>query len=82
MPKPSVAELRPVVHPPGVKDRRSGEHWAGRLYMREISLHVDRHLVHTRVTPNQLTCLMTFFGVLAAFAVDALLYGSEVEVVG
>ena len=36
--KPSVAELRPVVHPEGVKDRRSGEHWAGRIYMREISL--------------------------------------------
>jgi phosphatidylglycerophosphate synthase len=49
-----------------VKDRRSGEHWAGRLYMREISLRVDRHLVGTRVTPNQLTYLMTVFGVLAA----------------
>ncbi|WP_263172397.1 CDP-alcohol phosphatidyltransferase family protein [Streptomyces sp. SCSIO ZS0520] len=66
MPRPSVAELRPVVHPPGVKDRRSGEHWAGRLYMRELSLRVDRHLVNTRVTPNQLTYLMTLAGVLAA----------------
>jgi phosphatidylglycerophosphate synthase len=65
MSKPSVAELRPVVHPAGVKDRRSGEHWAGRVYMREISLRVDRHLVNTRVTPNQLTYLMTVFGVLA-----------------
>ncbi|MBY8881143.1 CDP-alcohol phosphatidyltransferase family protein [Actinacidiphila acidipaludis] len=66
MPKPSVAELRPVVHPAGVKDRRSGEHWAGRLYMRELSLRIDRHLVLTRITPNQLTYLMTVFGVLAA----------------
>lgn len=66
MPKPSVAELRPVVHPAGVKDRTSGEHWAGRLYMREVSLRVDRHLVNTRVTPNQLTYLMTVAGVLAA----------------
>jgi phosphatidylglycerophosphate synthase len=49
-----------------VKDRRSGEHWAGRLYMREISLRIDRHLVNTRVTPNQLTYLMTLSGVLAA----------------
>ncbi|MEU6322103.1 CDP-alcohol phosphatidyltransferase family protein [Streptomyces sp. NPDC047009] len=65
MSRPSVAELRPVVHPAGVKDRRSGEHWAGRLYMREISLRVDRYLVNTRVTPNQLTYLMTVFGVLA-----------------
>ncbi|MEU9760375.1 CDP-alcohol phosphatidyltransferase family protein [Streptomyces sp. NPDC047985] len=66
MQKPSIAELRPVVHPPGVKDRRSGEHWAGRLYMREISLRVDRHLVNTRITPNQLTYVMTVAGVLAA----------------
>ncbi|MEU3224124.1 CDP-alcohol phosphatidyltransferase family protein [Streptomyces sp. NPDC006976] len=66
MPRPSVAELRPVVHPPGVKDRRSGEHWAGRIYMREISLRVDRYLVNTKVTPNQLTYLMTVAGVLAA----------------
>jgi uncharacterized membrane protein len=49
-----------------VKDRRSGEHWMGRLYMREVSLRVDRYLVNTRVTPNQLTYLMTVFGVLAA----------------
>ena len=38
----------------------------GRLYMREVSLRVDRYLVNTRVTPNQLTYLMTVFGVLAA----------------
>ncbi|MET7454151.1 CDP-alcohol phosphatidyltransferase family protein [Streptomyces sp. NPDC005574] len=66
MSRPSVAELRPVVHPAGVKDRRSGEHWAGRLYMREVSLRIDRYLVDTRITPNQLTYLMTVCGVLAA----------------
>ncbi|MFG3281768.1 CDP-alcohol phosphatidyltransferase family protein [Streptomyces sp. NPDC048111] len=66
MPRPSVAELRPVVHPAGVKDRVSGEHWGGRLYMREISLRITRVLVTTKVTPNQLTYLMTLSGVLAA----------------
>ncbi|MFF5932730.1 CDP-alcohol phosphatidyltransferase family protein [Streptomyces sp. NPDC012508] len=66
MPRPSVAELRPVVHPAGVKDRRSGEHWGGRLYMREISLRITRRLVTTKITPNQLTYVMTLFGVLAA----------------
>ncbi|MFJ9643273.1 CDP-alcohol phosphatidyltransferase family protein [Streptomyces sp. NPDC004244] len=66
MPRPSVAELRPVVHPAGVKDRRSGEHWGGRLYMREVSLRITRVLVGTKVTPNQLTYLMTLCGVLAA----------------
>ncbi|MER7664113.1 MULTISPECIES: CDP-alcohol phosphatidyltransferase family protein [unclassified Streptomyces] len=66
MPRPSVAELRPVVHPAGVKDRRSGEHWGGRLYMREISLRITRLLVTTKITPNQLTYVMTICGVLAA----------------
>ncbi|GAA0931555.1 CDP-alcohol phosphatidyltransferase family protein [Streptomyces thermoalcalitolerans] len=56
------------MHPEGVKDRRSGEHWAGRLYMREVSLRVDRCLVGTRITPNQLTCLMVVAGVLAGAA--------------
>ncbi|MCP3818296.1 CDP-alcohol phosphatidyltransferase family protein [Streptomyces sp. A3M-1-3] len=68
MPRPSVAELRPVVHPEGVKDRRSGEHWAGRLYMREISLRIDPYLVNTRITPNQLTYLMVVVGVLGGAA--------------
>lgn len=68
MPKPSVAELRPVVHPAGLKDRRSGEHWAGRIYMREISLHWTRHLVNSRVTPNQLTYLMIVAGIAAGAA--------------
>ncbi len=53
------------MHPAGVKDRRSGEHWAGRLYMREISLRWTRHLVNARVTPNQLTYLMVVAGVAA-----------------
>lgn len=34
--------------------------------MREISLRCDRYLVNTRITPNQLTYLMTVAGVLAA----------------
>ncbi|WP_193386451.1 CDP-alcohol phosphatidyltransferase family protein [Streptomyces xiaopingdaonensis] len=68
MRKPSPAELRPVVHPEGVKDRRSGEHWAGRLYMRELSLRVDPYLVNSRITPNQLTYLMVVAGVLAGAA--------------
>ncbi|MFD5032183.1 CDP-alcohol phosphatidyltransferase family protein [Streptomyces sp. NPDC058405] len=68
MPRPSVAELRPVVHPEGVKDRRSGEHWAGRMYMREISLHVDPYLVNTRISPNQLTYLMVVVGVIGGAA--------------
>ncbi|MDQ0939415.1 phosphatidylglycerophosphate synthase [Streptomyces sp. V1I1] len=51
-----------------MKDRRSGEHWAGRLYMREISLHIDPYLVNTKITPNQLTYLMVVVGVLGGAA--------------
>jgi phosphatidylglycerophosphate synthase len=65
-PRPSIAELRAVAQPPGLLGRRSAEHWAGRLYMRRISLHATRLLVGTRVTPNTLTVLMIVAGVLAA----------------
>lgn len=34
--------------------------------MREVSLRVDRYLVNTKVTPNQLTYVMTVAGALAA----------------
>lgn len=47
-------------------ERRSGEHWAGRLYMRHISLRVTRLLVNTRVTPNSLTYMMIVVGVIGA----------------
>ncbi|MGH8866453.1 MAG: CDP-alcohol phosphatidyltransferase family protein [Actinomycetes bacterium] len=65
MSTPSVAELRAVVHPPGLLDRRSGEHWAGRLYMRRISLHVTRVFLRLGWSPNQVTWLMIVTGVLA-----------------
>ncbi|MCC3766781.1 CDP-alcohol phosphatidyltransferase family protein [Streptomyces sp. UNOC14_S4] len=68
MPKPSLAELRPVVHPGGLKDRRSGEHWAGRLYMREVSLRCTRVLLDSRPTPNQYTGMMILAGVAAGAA--------------
>ncbi|MDI2131719.1 CDP-alcohol phosphatidyltransferase family protein [Yinghuangia seranimata] len=71
MSTPTAAELRAVCHPAGLLDRRSGEHWAGRLYMRRISLQLTRHLVGTRITPNQLTYLMIVAGV-GAGAVLAL----------
>jgi phosphatidylglycerophosphate synthase len=60
--RPSLAELRAVCQPPERMARRSGEHWAGLLYMRRVSLRVTRVLVGTRVTPNQLTSLMTVSG--------------------
>jgi hypothetical protein len=63
--RPSVDELRAAVHPVGLLDRRSGEHWAGRIYMRNCSLRITRLLVNTRVTPNALTYMMMLTGIAA-----------------
>ncbi|WP_327684262.1 CDP-alcohol phosphatidyltransferase family protein [Kitasatospora sp. NBC_00458] len=49
--------------------RRSAEHWAGRLYMRRISLRITRVLsTVTAITPNGLTYLMMLTGILAGAA--------------
>jgi phosphatidylglycerophosphate synthase len=66
--KPTIAEFRAVAHPEGMLQRRSGEHWAGRLYMRRISSRITRHLINAPVSPNQLTWLMTVTGVVAGAA--------------
>lgn len=66
--KPPIGELRTVAQPPELIGRRSAEHWAGRLYMRRVSLRCTRHLVATRVTPNGLTVTMIVVGMAAAVA--------------
>jgi phosphatidylglycerophosphate synthase len=63
---PSLAELRSVCQPEEVMGRVNGEHWAGRLYMRDISLRVTRLLVPTRISADQVTWAMIASGVLAA----------------
>jgi phosphatidylglycerophosphate synthase len=52
-------------------DRRSGEHWAGALYMRRLSIYATWLLAKTPITPNQVTGLMIVCGV-GAGAVLAL----------
>ncbi|MFG1698335.1 CDP-alcohol phosphatidyltransferase family protein [Nonomuraea sp. NPDC049309] len=64
---PSLAEFRQVAQPPGHLERRNGEHWAGVLYMRRLSVYVTWALAKTPVTPNQLTWVMTVAGVAAGF---------------
>ncbi|MFI6988522.1 CDP-alcohol phosphatidyltransferase family protein [Nonomuraea wenchangensis] len=66
---PSVADLRRVAQPAGHLERRNGEHWAGVLYMRRLSIYVTWLMARTRVTPNQLTWVMTVAGVLAGFVI-------------
>lgn len=65
-PKPSIAELRAVAQPPSIFERNSGEHWAGRLYIRKASPYLTRALLRTPLTPNAVTWLMLLTGVAAA----------------
>jgi phosphatidylglycerophosphate synthase len=62
---PSAAEIRAVSQPHGLLERRSGEHWAGRLYMRHISVYVTALLARTPISPNQVTAVMVIAGVAA-----------------
>ena len=62
---PTLDELRAVVQPPEKMQRRNGEHWAGRLYMRKISLRTTRLLVNSPITANGYTYLMIVAGMLA-----------------
>ena len=65
-PRPSIAELRAATQPASIFARNSGEHWAGRLYIRRASPYLTRRLIPTRLTPNAVTWLMIAVGVAAA----------------
>jgi phosphatidylglycerophosphate synthase len=64
--QPSIAELRAVTQPASIFARASGEHWAGRLYMRRVSPYLTRLLLPTPLSANALTWLMIPVGLLAA----------------
>lgn len=64
--RPSIAELRSVGQPPSIFERNSGEHWAGRLYVRRVSPYLTRLLLRTPITPNGVTWLMILCGLAAA----------------
>ena len=63
---PTVAELRAATQPPSIFERNSGEHWAGRLYIRRLSPYLTRLFVPTPITPNGVTWLMILSGIGAA----------------
>lgn len=67
---PSIAELRAVAQPVEHLQRPGEEHWAGRLYMRRLSLHVTRLLIATPLSANAVTALMIPAGLLAALALS------------
>ncbi|MGH3516731.1 MAG: CDP-alcohol phosphatidyltransferase family protein [Haloechinothrix sp.] len=64
--KPSIADLRDVCQPESILGRVSGEHWAGRLYMRRVSLYLTRWLLPTPITADGVTWLMIGSGLVAA----------------
>ena len=63
---PTVAELRAATQPASIFERNSGEHWAGRLYIRRLSPYLTRGLLRTPITPNGVTWLMILSGLGAA----------------
>jgi phosphatidylglycerophosphate synthase len=65
-PAPSVAELRAATQSASLFERNSGEHWAGKLYMRRVSPFATRVLLRLGLTPNAVTWLMIVVGLLAA----------------
>jgi phosphatidylglycerophosphate synthase len=69
--RPSVAELRAVAQPPDLLARRSAEHWAGRLYMRRISIYATWLGVRAGLSANATTGLMIVVGLGAAAALAA-----------
>ncbi len=65
---PSIPELRAVCQPETVVGRASGEHWAGRLYMRHVSIYLTRVLLSTPISADAVTWGMILSGVAAAAA--------------
>lgn len=65
-----VADIRRYGQPPGLKDRRNEEHWAGRLYMRDLSPYFGWIALRLGFSPNQLTYLMMASGVIAGLVVS------------
>ncbi|GAA3235240.1 CDP-alcohol phosphatidyltransferase family protein [Actinocorallia longicatena] len=64
----TLAEIREKGQPPGLKERRNEEHWAGRLYARSISPYLDWVALRIGLSPNQLTYLMILSGIGAGVA--------------
>jgi phosphatidylglycerophosphate synthase len=65
---PSVAELRAIAQPASIFERNSGEHWAGRLYVRRLSPYLTRPLLAAGASANAVTGLMILAGALAGVA--------------
>lgn len=63
--RPTVDQIRAVVHPPEVTDRANAEHWSSARYLRRVSVHLTALLVRTPISANGVTVLMILAGFLA-----------------
>jgi phosphatidylglycerophosphate synthase len=63
----TIAEIRSIGQPAGLKERRNEEHWAGRLYGRSISPYLAWVGLRAGLSPNQTTYLMILSGIGAGF---------------
>ena len=63
---PSVAELKAATQPPQIFERNSGEHWAGRLYVRRFSPYATKLFLRLGFSPNAVTWLFVAAGLAAA----------------
>ena len=64
----TLKEIREKGQPPGLKERRNEEHWAGRLYARSLSPYLTWVSLRIGLSPNQLTYLMILSGLGAGVA--------------
>ena len=73
--RPSIAELRAATQPPQIFERNSGEHWAGRLYIRRLSPYATRLFLRLGLSPDAVTWLFILAGLAAAglLSVDGVL---------
>lgn len=63
---PTLDELRVVVQPPEVLNRRNAEHWAGALYLRRWSLPLTWLFVRLGLSANAATWAMIAVGLIGA----------------
>jgi phosphatidylglycerophosphate synthase len=64
-PYESISHIRAVCQPESLFTRHSGEHWAGRLYMRRLSPYATRLALRVGLTANAVTWLMITSGLFA-----------------
>jgi len=64
--RPSIAQLRQVTQPASVRTRAGAEHWVAHAYLRDLSPHLTRVLLHAGFTANGVTWLMISCAALAA----------------